>query len=138
MAFAFDTASAAALLLAIVTRTVRYQFPSDARPVTVAATGSYSRTGNLVIFALRESTGAASHIWRPTAVLSDEALTLRVSSSGGRGDRGNVCSPARPRELVNRGPLAASRLTRGCSRRAGGGATFRSATARRERAVERK
>jgi hypothetical protein len=37
-----------------VTRTVTYQFPSDASPVTLAATGTYSRLGSFVAFALRE------------------------------------------------------------------------------------
>ena len=61
----------------LVTRTVRYQFPSDASPVTLVATGTYFRVGNFVAFALRENVGAASHVWRPTAVLSDDALILR-------------------------------------------------------------
>jgi hypothetical protein len=60
-----------------VTRTVRYQFPSDANPVTRVATGTYSRVGNFVTFALREGAGPASHVWRPRAFLSDEALILR-------------------------------------------------------------
>ena len=60
-----------------VTRTVRYQLPSDRMPVTVVATGTYSRRGNLVVFALREGTEAGAYVWRPTAVLSGEVLTLR-------------------------------------------------------------
>jgi hypothetical protein len=60
-----------------VTRTMSYQFPSDASPVTLVAIGTYSRVGNLVIFALREEAPAAPHVWRPSAVLSDDALILR-------------------------------------------------------------
>jgi hypothetical protein len=60
-----------------VTRTVSYQFPSDTSLVTVVATGTYTRAGDVVVFALREGAGAASHVWRPSAVLSDSALILR-------------------------------------------------------------
>ena len=59
-----------------VTRTVSYRLPGDTEPTTIIATGTYSRKGDLVIFALREDAGAASYVWRPSAVLSDTGLTL--------------------------------------------------------------
>jgi hypothetical protein len=60
-----------------VTRTVTYQLPSDTSPVTYVATGTYSRVGDSVVFALREGAGATSHVWRPATVLSGDDLVLR-------------------------------------------------------------
>jgi hypothetical protein len=60
-----------------VTRTMSYQSPGDAAPVTLVASGTYLRVGNLVAFALREEPATVSHVWRPRAVLSDGALVLR-------------------------------------------------------------
>ena len=60
-----------------VTRTVRYQFPTDTAPVTLIAIGTYSRVGDVVVFDLREHAGASPHVWSPSAVLSSGALTLR-------------------------------------------------------------
>jgi hypothetical protein len=60
-----------------VTRTVRYQLPTDASPVALVATGTYTRVGDVVVFALRERAGPPSHVWRPRAVLSEDALILR-------------------------------------------------------------
>jgi hypothetical protein len=60
-----------------VSRTMRYQLPSDPQPASLVATGTYSRVGDLVLFALREDGGAASHTWRASADHSDGRLRLR-------------------------------------------------------------
>lgn len=60
-----------------VSRTVRYLFPSEQEVDPQVATGTYSRLGELVLFALREGGGTALHIWRSRATLSDGRLTLR-------------------------------------------------------------
>jgi hypothetical protein len=60
-----------------VTRTIRYQFPSDPAAGTYMVSGTYSRRGNVVNFALVEDVGGAPHVWRPRALLSEGRLTLR-------------------------------------------------------------
>ena len=60
-----------------VTRTMHYQFPSDPAALRVTVSGTYSRRGNAVAFAIVEDVGGAPYVWRSRAVLSKLGLTLR-------------------------------------------------------------
>jgi hypothetical protein len=60
-----------------VTRTMQYRFPSDPAAGRVVVSGTYSRRGNVVDFALLEDVQGARYVWRPHAALSEHRLTLR-------------------------------------------------------------
>ena len=60
-----------------VTRTMRYQFPSEPADGAVTLSGSYSLHGDVVVFALVERAGGARYTWRLRGMFSDGRLTLR-------------------------------------------------------------
>ena len=60
-----------------VTRTMHFQLPSHPATDTVTVSGTYSRRGNAVAFALVEDVGGAQYVWRPQALLSEHGFTLR-------------------------------------------------------------
>jgi hypothetical protein len=60
-----------------VTRTMHYQLPSDPAAGPVMVSGTYSRRGDVVHFALVEDVHGARYVWRPRARLSEHGLTVR-------------------------------------------------------------
>jgi hypothetical protein len=60
-----------------VTRTMHYRFPSDPTTGRVMVSGTYSRRGNVVDFALVEEVEGTRYVWRPRALVSEHKLTVR-------------------------------------------------------------